>query len=66
MTKPSPGGTTRPAMRDAMKMFKPPRVRKDGTVIESRPPRVPTPIEGQRDVFDHLLEQDIPMWDGQE
>lgn len=63
MMSSNPGGTTRPAMREAMKMFQPPRVKKDGSAVEPRPPRLPTEIPDQRDIFDHFFDNDLPMWE---
>lgn len=53
-----PAGTTRPAMKQAMKMFKPVPTRADGSIIEPSTPKVPEELAGQRDIFDVLLEAD--------
>lgn len=53
-----PGGITRPAMKQAMKMFQPPRVDKHGKIVEMAPPKPREELDGQRDIFDVLLEAD--------
>lgn len=43
-------------MKQAMKMFQPPRTTKSGELVVPKSPPLPTQLEGQRDIYDVLLD----------